>query len=272
MSKRKFQHKNILITGAAGNLGTALCECFGRAGAQIIALDLSESALLTLRDSLEKQEIKVFTQACDITDKNALKAAIAAAQQAVGAIDVLINNAGITHIQHLVDIENKEQVLRKVMEVNLFAAAACCELVLDDLIKNKGLIINISSVAGFAPLVGRTAYAASKHALQGYFESLRNELHPFQVQCLTVCPSFIGADAARMAASANDENSIYQKKKVLGKTIDPYDVAKQILVAAEQNRPRLIVGQAARLSYFMRRFFPNLYEKLMRKKLTSNNK
>lgn len=263
---RSFHHKNILITGAAGNLGTALCETFGKEGANIIAFDLHEDPLDKLVERLKTNNIPVFAKACDITDPSALRNAILAARDVFGEISVLINNAGITHIQRFVHVKNPEATLRKVMEVNVFAAVNCTEALMEDIIKNKGLIINISSVAGFAPLLGRTAYAASKHALHGYFESLRSELKEVGVQCLMVCPSFISPDPKVVDLSKSHEHSIYQDKKALD-AIGPKIIAHRIYSAAKRNRPRLIIGKAARIAYFLRRFFPNLYEKVMWGKL-----
>jgi short-subunit dehydrogenase len=268
MSKRDFKNKTVIITGATGNLGSELCMNFGLAGAKVCAIDLNEENLKQLAADLKTHNIEIFTQICDITNKKLLSEVITNIKNEFGNIDVLINNAGITHIQRFNEIEDPEKVLRRIMEVNVFAAVNCCHLVMDELLKNRGMIINISSVAGFAPLLGRTAYSASKHALQGYFESLRTELYQNGVQCLTVCPSFIGADPNRAALSANDHNSVNQKKKLIGKALDPKFVAEKILIAARQNKANLIVGKTALQSYFMHRFFPNIYERLMRNKLS----
>lgn len=269
MAKRQFKAKNILITGAAGNLGTALALAFGKEGAHIIGLDLTEEPLKRWQDRLLAEKTKATYRFADITNKNKLEQTIKELQQEYGPIDVLVNNAGITHIERLINIEEPERILRKLMEVNLFAAAKLTNLLLEDIIQQKGLIINISSVAGFAPLIGRTAYAASKHALHGYFESLRNELHEEGVQSLMVCPSFIAPNPEFIGDTKSNENSIYQNKKTLGRTISVEKLAAKILKSAQQNRPRLIAGQAGRISYYLRRFFPNLYEGLMRNKLNN---
>ncbi len=266
MSKRQFSGKNILITGAAGNLGSQLCLVFGKAGANILALDLKEEAIEVLSKELGAAKIPFYAQACDITNPDALQKAIADGRKALGPIDVLVNNAGITHIRPFAEVDNPDKVLRKVMEVNLFAPVMATQCLIKDLIENKGLIINISSVAGFAPLLGRTAYAASKHALHGYFESLRNEYIEQGLQCLMVCPSFIGADPHRVDISKTDEYSIYQQKKPLD-YISPQVVALRIFRAASRNKARLIVGKAARIAYWLRRFFPSWYEKVMRKRV-----
>ena len=264
---RNFKNKTILVTGAAGNLGTAICESFGKEGARIIAFDLQAEPLQKLEKRLTDQNIEVFTKAFDLTNKEALLQAIEAGRNAFGDVAVLVNNAGITHIQRFLKVEDPEATLHKVMEVNLFAAVNCTEALLKDIIKNKGVIVNISSVAGIAPLLGRTAYAASKHALHGYFESLRSEVIEDGVQCLMVCPSFISPDPKVVDLSKTNEHSIYQDKKALD-SIDPQFIATKIVKAAKRNKPRLVIGKSATQVNFLLRFAPSLYEKLMRKKLS----
>jgi short-subunit dehydrogenase len=267
MRGAQLDGKNILITGAAGNLGTALSLAFGKRGATILGIDLKQENLDSWRNRMEAKGIKAVAQTCDLTNQKALEDAVTALKIEQAKIDILINNAGITHIELLAKVKDPEVVLRKVMEVNLFAAANITNLVLGDLIASKGGIINISSVAGFAPLIGRTAYAASKHALHGYFESLRNELYDHKVGVLMVCPSFIAANPEYIDPHLSNENSIYQKKKTLGQTIAVDDLAEKIVKASALNKKRLVVGQAGKISYFLRRFFPNHYERLMRNKL-----
>lgn len=265
--KRDFKNKNVLITGAAGNLGTSLCLKFADAGCNIYAIDLNQETVSSVCSMLQENGYSASGFACDITNKEKLEQLIRKIQTEL-SIDILINNAGITNIQKFEDILEPETVLRRLMEVNLFAPVLLTKYCLNDLINNKGLIINISSVAGFAPLLGRTAYSSSKHALQGYFESLRTELYDKGVHCLTACPSFIAADADRAANEAEHKNSVNQKKKLIGKALDPNMVAEKILKAAQKNQNTVIIGKTAKMSYFMFRFFPSIYERMMRKKLS----
>ena len=126
----------------------------------------------------------------------------------------------------------------------------------------------MSSVAGFAPLVGRTAYSASKHALHGFFETLRAELVETGTQVMMVCPSFIGNSYYTYLAQEEAEASaIHQPKKMIGQVMPPDKIAKQILRAANRNRDLLVLGRTGRLSYFFHRFFPRWYERIMTKKL-----
>lgn len=264
--KRDFKNKNVLITGAAGNLGTELCLIFAKSGANIFAIDLDKEAIDALYSILINKDYSAKCFTCDITNKSELENIISNIRQKI-KIDILINNAGITHIKRFEEIEDPELVLRKVMEVNLFAAVNLTKFCFVDLLEQKGMIINISSVAGFAPLLGRTAYAASKHAILGYFESLRTELFEKEVHCMNVCPSFIGIETGKTDYDLKNINSVNQKKKLIGRALNPQFVARKIFKAALKNKSTLIIGNTAKKAYLIHRLFPNLYESLMSKKL-----
>jgi len=263
---RDFKNKVIVVTGASGNLGTAICKRFAKAGAKIAALDINEAALTKLQKELSEDKIEVLPLICDITNKESCKSAVQKILDKWGRIDGLANNAGITHIERYTNMDKSKEITRRIMEVNFFGSVNCTEAMLDQIRKNKGLIINISSVAGFAPLLGRTAYAASKHALHGFFESLGSELEEEGVHCLMVCPSFIQAPKNTGGANATN-NSIYQKKKKIGKDVSPDEIADDIHTYCLKGKKLLVSGKTGRLSYFLRRFFPNFYERKMIEKL-----
>lgn len=263
--KRDFKNKVIMVTGASGNLGKAICKRFAKAGAYIAALDINEASLSKLQEELSKDNIEVLPIVCDITDQKSCEAAAQQVLQKWNRIDGLANNAGITHIERYTKMDKSKDITRKIMEVNFFGAVNCTEAVLDEIRKNKGVLINISSVAGFAPLLGRTAYAASKHALHGFFESLGSELQEEGVHCLMVCPSFIQAPKGNDGSA--EKNSIYQDKKTIGKDVSPTEIADDIYHYCLKNKKILVSGKTGKISYFLRRFFPNFYERAMIKNL-----
>lgn len=252
MAKRNFKDKVVVITGATGGLGRELCFRFGKAGAKITALDLNAAPLEDLQKELLAKQIQVFTSVCDVTDEQNCQNSIAAARQKFGKIDTLINNAGITHIERFRPEQTK--IVKKIMDVNVMGSVYCTAAVLDDIIMNKGMFINLSSVAGFAPLVGRTGYSASKFALHGFFESLRAELKENGVNVLMVCPSFINTGIGE---------TTNQPKTTVGSYARPSDVANLIFQAAEQERKQLITGRTGKLSWIIRKLAPGLYEHLM---------
>ena len=164
-------------------------ECFGAVGAKVALVDLPSSPLSSAREELESAGIEALAVPCDITDTVQVETAMEAVRGAFGRIDVLINNAGIVHRSAFA--ETRPEVFRRVMEVNLFGALHCTQACMDDIIAARGLIIAVSSIAGLAPLYGRSGYAASKHAMHGLFESLGAEVADRGVGVLMVCPSFV---------------------------------------------------------------------------------
>jgi NAD(P)-dependent dehydrogenase (short-subunit alcohol dehydrogenase family) len=142
-----------------------------------------------------------MTMVCDITQPQDCDAAIAQAVALWGGVDVLVNNAGISHRSLFEDTD--PAVLRRVMEVNFFGAVHMTHAALPQLLARRGVVAALSSVAGYAPLLGRTGYCASKHALHGFFDTLRTEVQERGVQVTLICPSFIatGIGAAGLGAS-----------------------------------------------------------------------
>jgi short-subunit dehydrogenase len=240
---------------------------FGRAGAKIAACDLQVEPLAQLADELRAAGIDCCTAVGDISQKADCGRMVAEINAAfVGEkVYMLLNNAGITHIQPYLQTDKTANIVERVMSVNFFGAVNCTEAVIEQIVETKGLIISISSVAGFSPLLGRTAYAASKHALHGFFASLRAELHDTGASCLLVCPSFIHA-----ADPAQAKSAIYQDKKTVGKSLDPHTVAAEVLKAAQKNKRILVLGKTGILAYFMQRFFPAWYESIMRRRLSKD--
>jgi NAD(P)-dependent dehydrogenase (short-subunit alcohol dehydrogenase family) len=206
----------------------------------------------------------LLTVVCDVTQLPACEAAMAQATARFGGIDVLINNAGIAHRSAFADTQ--VDVLRRVMEVNFFGAVHCTHAALASLRQRKGMVIAISSVAGFSPLIGRTGYAASKHALNGFFDSLRTEVQDDGVDVLIVCPSFIDTGIARAALGADGQPAT-QARKTTGQTTQPAEVATAILQAAQQRRQLLLFSFTAKAAWWLSRLWPTRYAAIMKRRL-----
>jgi NAD(P)-dependent dehydrogenase (short-subunit alcohol dehydrogenase family) len=183
---RDFSGKVMLITGAAGGLGAALCRRFAAAGSRIAAMDLDADRLTALVRKLPAGTLAITG---NIADAEHCQSAIDQTVAHFGALDGLINNAGISHRSLFQDTD--PGVIRRVMEVNFLGAMQLTHAALPHLLATRGVVAAISSVAGYAPLLGRTGYAASKHALQGFFDSLRTEVEDRGVGVTLVCPSFM---------------------------------------------------------------------------------
>lgn len=265
---RDFQGKVVVITGAAGGLGRALAHTFVQAGAHVAALDRDAHALDALAQDMGALTRPHGTQwmsaVCDVTRLDDCEAAIAKVCERLGGIDVLINNAGIAHRSAFADTQ--VDVLRRVMDVNFFGAVNCTHAAIASLRQRKGTVIAVSSVAGFSPLIGRTGYAASKHALHGFFDSLRTEVQDDGVDVLIVCPSFIDTGIDRAALGADGQPAAHARKTT-GATTQPAEVAAAILQAARQRRQLLLFSFTAKAAWWLSRLWPARYAAMMRKRL-----
>ena len=264
MAQRDFSGRTVVVSGAGGGLGRALCLRFGRAGARIVALDRDPAGLADTAAELDAAGIACITCVCDVTREEDCVNAMAEARRSFGGIDVLINNAGITHRSAFARTE--PAVIRKVMAVNFFGALHCTHAALEDLIARRGMVIAISSVAGFAPLIARTGYAASKHALHGFFDSLRTEVEPQGVKVLLVCPSFIQTGIEKNALDG-DGSLARHPQAIVGARTTPEEMAERIFEAARRERHLLLPDRVSRASWWVSRLLPRLYERLMVKKL-----
>jgi len=264
VTQRDFTGKVVVISGAAGGLGRALARSFAAAGARIAALDRDAAGAEALAAELRSEGRQALGQGCDVTDAAACERAMAAVIETWGRIDVLINNAGITHRSAY--RRTDPAVTRRVMEVNFFGSVHCTRAALDALLESRGLIIVISSVAGFAPLIARTGYAAAKYALHGFFESLRTELADDGVGVLMVCPSFIDTGIDRNALGGAGRPARHGQQ-VVGARARPEAVAAEVLRAAEHGRQLLLPGRMAKLAWCVSRIAPRYYARVMARRL-----
>ncbi len=253
-----FAGKGVVVTGAAGGIGQALCFRFGRAGARIAALDRDADGLGDLARDLEKSGIEAFPQLCDITDAEQCTAAIASVTERLGGVDVLVNNAGITHRSPF--LETELSVYRRVIDVNLFGALYCTKAAMESLLERQGLIIVLSSVAGFAPLPGRTGYCASKHALHGLFEMLCCEFADSGVRVMMVCPGFTATKIERSALDGKGGLTRLSWAPV-GKVATAESVAEAIYRGARSGRRLVVLSRVGRASRLLSRLWPGAYER-----------
>lgn len=251
----------VVVTGAASGIGRELVRQWGRAGARVALLDIDRAGMQELALELGVESIPTLVVECNVRELSACRQAVGEVVDRGGGIDVLVNNAGISHHSELRYTE--VQVLRRVMEVNFFGAMQLTHAALPHLIRSRGRIVAVSSVAGFAPLVGRTGYAASKHALHGFFDTLRAELRSEGVTVTLACPSYTETSIDDNAISADGAEPL--AKKTTGKLLRAQDVARAIIAASEERKDRVLISPIAKASYWLSRLLPATYERAMRR-------
>jgi len=256
-----FTDKVVVITGGAGGIGMALARSFAAQGAHIALLDANAAALNAAGLTLGTEQLDVLTLPCDIRDPEACKTAIAAVIDHFGGIDVLVNNAGVSHRSLFSDTD--PEVIRQVMEVNFLGAVYCTRAALPSIVARKGHILALSSIAGFSPLVGRTGYSASKHALHGFFDSLRSELHDSGVHILLACPPFTRTAIRHNALDAHGHTYGAQAPPPQPGELEPSDVADAIVDATAHRKPMVLFTPLGHASWWLSRIAPPIFERLM---------
>ncbi|MBI1320792.1 MAG: SDR family oxidoreductase [Candidatus Hydrogenedens sp.] len=255
-----FAGKTVLITGGAGGIGRAIAREFMRVGAKAVLADRDEAALLLAAESFLQEDYHPLTIPCDITDYAQCQEAARKTAAWGGGIDFLINNAGLTQIGLCEN--NDVEVYRRVMDVNFFGSLHMTKACLPSIIERQGGIAVLSSVAGFAPLLGRTGYCASKHALHGFFDTLRAEMRPRGVSVTIVCPTFVQTGFSDKGLAA-DGSTIKQPRSDTGKAVSADDVARALTEGVRKKESRVIVGATGKLAWWVCRLLPDFYESRM---------
>ena len=259
-----FKDKVVVVTGAASGIGNAICRRFGRDGSRIGLLDLDETAVRAAAEKLSAVGVDAVGIRCDVVNEDDCYAAINEVLDLYGGIDILVNNAGIT--QRSAFVETQISVYRRVMEVNFFGSLHCTKAAINSLVERKGNIIVIESLAGVAPLLGRTGYCASKHALHGFFTSLRSEIRSSGVNIMLVCPGFVET-RLQTRALGGDGRITTHPQSMVGKPVSPDSVAEKIYKGALRKKQLLVLTSVGKLTYWINRFVPKLYERIMARQL-----
>lgn len=256
MRNNEFAGKSIIITGAAGGIGAATAERFAQAGAKVAILDLDGQAANDLANRLPQ----AMAIQMNVTSADECRSAIEQVESEWGGVDVLINNAGITQISKFA--ETDVEVIRRVMEVNFWGAVYCTDAALPSLIERSGQLVILSSIAGFAPLILRTGYSASKHALHGFFESLRSELVGSEVSVTMVCPFLVRTNIKDIVGTSDRVEK--------GNIAEPSAIAAEIFDATRDRERLVLPSEESRAAYDLSRSDPAGFEEIMIATMTAD--
>ncbi len=256
-----FSHKVVAITGAGGGIGRALGAAFAAEGAAVALLDRDLPAAEEAASEIATTGRRALALRCDVTDAEACRRAVAEVRDALGGLDLLVNNAGISH--RSLFAETDVEVIERVLAVNLLGAVFMTRAALPSIVEGRGQIIGISSVAGFAPLVGRTGYSASKHGLHGFLGSLRTELRGAGVHVMLVCPAYVRTPLEKRALTGDGSPVGDRTRAVVGRPMEAVDLARAVVRAAASRRRFVLGSRVARAAFLLSRVAPGLYERLM---------
>lgn len=248
-----------VIVGGGGGIGRAIAHELATKGFGLALIDHSPGRLEESARAVNAN-VPISLHPCDITQQERVEETMALIVEKYDGVDILVHAAGLTQVS--LARETTIDVYRRVMDVNFLGVVHVTRLLLPSLIKVKGRIVVLSSICGFAPLVGRTGYCASKYALHGYFETLRVEIEAEGVSVTLVCPSFVDTDFAKRGLSG-DGSPLSFDRSTLGSPLRPDRMARDIVHAALRRRRLLVFTWRGKLTYWLTRLLPTLYGKLM---------
>ncbi|MGB4072890.1 SDR family NAD(P)-dependent oxidoreductase [Pseudomonas sp.] len=247
-----------LITGAASGLGWALARAYHAAGYGLLLTDINAAGLAERVNELGAE--RVLGLAGDITDPALHQQLLHACSARFGRLDVLINNAGITHRSPT--SQTDPAVFRKVMAVDYQAPVELTLSALPLLRQSRGQIIAIGSMAGWMPVLGRAGYCAAKSALGQFFEVLRGEAARDGIRMLLVYPSFLDTPIDLNALGADGQPAGHARSTI-GQVRGADWMAAQVLQAQTQGRERLFPDRGSRLASLLWRIAPGFYYRKM---------
>lgn len=262
-----YKDKVVAITGGSEGIGKALIDSLIEQGARVATCGRSYDKLYALQ--LQYSNVMLHTIVCDVSKENDCERFIESTIKTFGGIDILINNAGISMRALFRDAEI--EVVRKVMDVNFFGAVYCTKYALPSIIERQGTVVGVSSIAGYRGLPGRSAYSASKFALNGWLESLRTELMSDNVNVMWVCPGFTTSNI-RHAALDKDGNPNAESKMDEENMMSAAECAGHILRAIQKKKRTLVLTFTGKRTVFLNKFFPSFTDKMVRKFYFNNDK
>uniref|UniRef100_G3PHV0 Dehydrogenase/reductase SDR family member 7B n=1 Tax=Gasterosteus aculeatus TaxID=69293 RepID=G3PHV0_GASAC len=262
-----LQDAVVVITGASSGLGKECARVFHAAGARLVLCGRDAARLrLVVQEltasSTSPQTHTPSTVTFDLSDTGTVDKAAEEILKCYGQVDVLINNAGISYRGNILDTHLSVQ--RDVMETNYFGPIALTQALLPSMVhRRSGHIVVVSSVQGKISLPYRSAYAASKHATQAYFDCLRAEIEQHGIPVTVISPGYI-----RTSLSVNAVTGDGSKYGVLDKTTatgrDPGDVAQAVLSAVRhRSKDVVLAGPLPSVAIYLRTMWPALFFKLM---------
>lgn len=257
----KFQNKTVWITGASSGIGEAVAKALSNAGAILILSSRRKEELERVKRACKNPE-NVYIFPLDLTDSSSIKK-VTEEVLAKFQIDLLFNNGGIS--QRSLTVNTSIESARKIFEVNFFGHVQMTSAVLPQMIARKsGHIVTISSLTGKWGFYLRSAYSASKHALHGFFDSLRMEVEDLGIQVTLVTPGFIATEISKHALDSSG-NPTGEMDNNQAHGISSEACAQQILAGISAGKREFGVGGKELRALFLHRYFPNIFRKILKK-------
>ncbi len=252
--------KTVLVTGGSNGLGRVIAETFGAAGAQVAIVGLEAADVEATAEAMRDGGVDVLPLVADVTKPEDATRIVEETVAKFGKLDALVNAAGRTHRGRILETPLDE--FDSLWKLNVLGTIACSQAAAPQLIKAKGHIVNIGSLAAKSAARWVGAYPTTKHAVAAFSQQLRLETAPDGLHVLLVCPGPVKRDNPRLyplkRAEGIPESALMPGGGVKVGKIDPRDLAQKILKACEKRRPEIVTPWKARLLFSIAQMFPRL--------------
>lgn len=258
----EFKDKVVWITGASSGIGEHLAYAFAARGAKLALSARNVEALERVRRNCPSAT-EILIVPLDVTDTDRVAEAARTVIQHFSYLNILINNAGIS--QRELARDTQLDVDRRVLDVDYLGTVAVTKAVLPTLLRQQfGQIVVISSIMGKIGTPMRSAYAAAKHALHGFFDSLRAELHHDNIAVSIICPGFVRTNVT-INALRGDGRPNAEMAESTAQGLPPDVFARKALRAIAARRAEVYIGGREVITVYLKRFFPGLLRWLIRR-------
>lgn len=258
-----LEGRRIILTGASEGIGRALAlELAGR-GARLALAARDRARLESLAQECRARGGEARALPTDVTNMQDCEWLVNETVTAFGGVDVVIHNAGITMWSRFDELKDLS-IFEQVMEVNYLAPVRLTALALPHLKQSKGLLMGVASLAGLTGVPERSAYAASKHALIGFLDSLRIELAGSGVDVSIVCPDFVVSEIHKRAIGPDGE-PLGESPMVQSKIMTAEDCAKRIVTAIEKRERQVLMSARGKLGRWLKLLAPSMIDRIAAK-------
>ena len=251
--------KIAVVTGANRGIGFELCRQLAKKSFKVILTARDPAKGEVAAKKLSAEGLDVGFQCLDVTSEESIQRFVSGMNQ-MGRLDVLINNAGMSMRALFEDVDLS--VIRNLMDINFWGAVYCTKYALPSIIKSKGVVVGVSSIAGYRGLPGRTGYSASKFAMQGFLESLRTEMLHTGVHVMWVSPGFVASNIRNVALSS-DGTAQAETPLDESKLMSAEECALIIINGIEKRKRSVVMTTQGKLTVLINKLFPSLADKLV---------
>lgn len=255
---RALKDRVVIITGASSGIGEASAREFASHGVKLVIAARNIEKLQDISYQL-KDKCEVHAVKCDVSKEGDCKNLINSTLEKFGKIDILVNNAGISMRAMFTDLDLS--VIKKLMDVNFWGTVYCTKYALPHILKQKGSVVGVISIAGFKGLPARTGYSASKFAIYGFLDTLRVEHLKDNLHVMIFAPGFTASSIREKALVADGSNQ-GETPRDEAKMMSAEECAKHLIKGIKKRKSQVVLTPVGKTLVTLNKFFPRLVDKL----------